>query len=144
MNDLQLSKVRFIVDDENGDILLRDNDIMIVARIEQREVRELIDWLRKSQQTEEKGGKLTIRFEFDTSVQTRWDNMEIRRITQSLDMAQALWEIQNNLIREVEREIERKYKDPDDCTYSNALSIVGNRIAEIIDDNGLSLDHLIE
>ena len=143
MNDLQLSKMRFIPDDENGDILLRDNDIAIVGRIEQREVRELIDWLRKSQQTTEKGGKLTILFEFDTEL-TRWDNMEIRRITQSLDMALALWEIQNNLIRQVEGEIERQYKDPDDCTYSTALSIVGNRIAEIIDDNGLSLDHLIE
>lgn len=144
MNDLQLSKMRFIPDDENGDILLRDNDTMIVGRIGQREVRELIDWLRKSQQTTEKGGKLTIRFEFDTEEISRSDNMEIRRITQSLDMAMALWEIQNDLIREVEREIERQYKDPDDCTYSTALSIVGNRIAEIIDDNGLSLDHLIE
>lgn len=144
MNDLQLSKMRFIPDDENGDILLRDNDTMIVGRIGQREVRELIDWLRKSQQTTEKGGKLTIRFEFDTEEISRSDNMEIRRITQSLDMAMALCEIQNDLIREVEREIERQYPDPDDCTYSTALSIVGNRIAEIIDDNGLSLDHLIE
>lgn len=144
MNDLQLSKIRFIPDDENGDILLRDNDTMIVGRIGQSEVRELIDWLRRSQQTDQKGGKLTIRFEFDTEEISRSDNMEIRRITQSLDMAMALWEIQNNLIRQVEREIERQYKDPDDCTYSTALSIVGNRIAEIIDDNGLSLDHLIE
>lgn len=65
------------------------------------------------------------------AIYTTDDLMEAKRITKSLDMAIALWEIKHNLWRKFEES---------DIDYDLVFEAIG----DIFEDNGIDVDELVD
>lgn len=68
------------------------------------------------------------------------DAMEFRRVSKSLDMAMAIWEVTYNLRKQIERELEAK--DSDESKYE-LLHEIFTKIHAVFDDHNINIDDLI-
>jgi hypothetical protein len=68
------------------------------------------------------------------------DRMAHLRAIKSLDMAMVLWEIQSNLRKRVEWELESFEADSD--RFDGAYAVF-RRIGELMDERGINVDDLI-
>lgn len=68
------------------------------------------------------------------------DAMEFRRVSKSIDMAMAIWEVTYNLRKQIERELESK--DADDSSY-DLLHEIFEKIHAVFNDHSINIDDLI-
>lgn len=70
------------------------------------------------------------------------DAKEFNRVSRSIDMAMAIWEVTHNLRKRIERELESKNAEESQYDLLNEIFL---KISEVfIDDYNINIDDLIE
>lgn len=72
------------------------------------------------------------------------DKMAHKRAVKSTDLALALWEIQINLRKRLERELESKEFKNEDVDVYDVIDICMEKIIGTITDHNIDIDDLIE
>ncbi len=90
--------------------------------------------------------KLTITYEFDTDNMSSEDRQLLERLNKNMAMAMALWDIRNNMFRDVQRDLDADFaKNPaKEITYNDAIETISDAIDNILDEHGIRVDAMID